>query len=899
MQSEGLRWTRLDLHVHTPASNCYECKEDAPQQIVEAALKQGLGAIAITDHNSPDWIDRIKAAAEGSTLVVFPGVEISLTDGFHLLALFDPSKNRDWVVGFLGAVSIDPHSFGKEGVLCDQGVSVVLDKMHDDWKGLAVLAHIDSPKGAFIAKTGTYEDGRIRVPDTCYRFFNDARYDAVETGNGALPLGFDGEHHFDRFPAAYKASDNPSPTSPGKHSKDGIGSQYSWFKLDEITLEGLRQCFIDPSTRICNSEACPVFSAPWIESVGFEGGFFDGQVCRFTRGFNALIGTQGAGKSLIIEFLRFGLQQMCDHDALRSDICGKLREQLGPGGRVRTTVNVDGQRYTIVRTLPASFPKTLSRCWEPICDSLPTVTREDGQVVNVRPRDLFPVQAYSQGEVVLIAREAGAQLRLIDESLDLSSQHHKLRSIVEETLRPNTEELAAVVTAGSGIDALNSQIAVQEESIRSLQKKLESEWFQTIENWRRANAEAKGYLEYIADLESQVAVWHQQFGDEEEQPEVRPAELDDFPLVAGIAALKKTAVDTTKNALMQLKEGLAGLGQEAQRAMEAWQHEFKRTEKAYAEFLGQAGGEKQELDAQLKTHQDRLTELGDQLRDEERREAQRERLVEARNKALDDFSEVRSEISQLRRSHYEVLSEATSGLLQLRLQERADTSLYLDQIDRLMTGSKMHRSTFESVSRAVAPRELADMVLLDGPTKAAERKSIDGLPKDSLVAILGWLKETPAKAILELPYVAPLEDRPEIKYRVSGRGFVLLEDLSAGQKMTALQMIILSMGQQPVIVDQPEDSIDTASLYHNIVQKIRTGKTNRQFILTSHNPNIVVTSDADRINVLKPAGERGRMAQSGALDRQGVREEAIEHLEGGRESYGIRSAKYGISRPGS
>ena len=117
--------------------------------------------------------------------------------------------------------------------------------------------------------------------------------------------------------------------------------------------------------------------------------------------------------------------------------------------------------------------------------------------------------------------------------------------------------------------------------------------------------------------------------------------------------------------------------------------------------------------------------------------------------------------------------------------------------------------------------------------------------------------------------------------------------------MTALQMIILSMGQQPVIVDQPEDSIDTASLYHNIVQKIRTAKTNRQFILTSHNPNIVVTSDADRTNVLKAGGERGRMAQSGALDRQVVREEAIEHLEGGRESYGIRSDKYGISRPGS
>ena len=75
---KGLQWKKIDLHMHTPAS-----KEDTidksikPSDIVDKAVSTGLDAICISDHNSGDWVDKVKEAAQGKALTVFPGVEIT------------------------------------------------------------------------------------------------------------------------------------------------------------------------------------------------------------------------------------------------------------------------------------------------------------------------------------------------------------------------------------------------------------------------------------------------------------------------------------------------------------------------------------------------------------------------------------------------------------------------------------------------------------------------------------------------------------------------------------------------------------------------------------------------------------------------------------------------------
>jgi predicted metal-dependent phosphoesterase TrpH len=81
----------IDLHTHSSVSDGTE----TPTQLIEAAVAAGLGAVALTDHDSTSgWQDAF-LAAEGTGLTVIPGMELSTNYGpasVHMLAyLFDPT----------------------------------------------------------------------------------------------------------------------------------------------------------------------------------------------------------------------------------------------------------------------------------------------------------------------------------------------------------------------------------------------------------------------------------------------------------------------------------------------------------------------------------------------------------------------------------------------------------------------------------------------------------------------------------------------------------------------------------------------------------------------------------------------------------------------------------------
>ena len=72
----GATWLKADLHIHTPASVDFH-DTAFPHDVVRIALEKGLNLIAVTDHNTASWSDRVVEAARDTSLTVFPGVEIS------------------------------------------------------------------------------------------------------------------------------------------------------------------------------------------------------------------------------------------------------------------------------------------------------------------------------------------------------------------------------------------------------------------------------------------------------------------------------------------------------------------------------------------------------------------------------------------------------------------------------------------------------------------------------------------------------------------------------------------------------------------------------------------------------------------------------------------------------
>lgn len=129
-----------------------------------------------------------------------------------------------------------------------------------------------------------------------------------------------------------------------------------------------------------------------------------------------------------------------------------------------------------------------------------------------------------------------------------------------------------------------------------------------------------------------------------------------------------------------------------------------------------------------------------------------------------------------------------------------------------------------------------------------------------------------------------------------------LDQLSTGQKATALLLLLMHRGDGPLIIDQPEDDLDNRFIYEDIVPRIRATKDSRQVIFSSHNANIPVLGDADQIVALVaedgPGGVRGRIIEEGlgSIDHPPVRAMVEELLEGGRETL-TRGAIYMGSNP--
>ena len=136
------------------------------------------------------------------------------------------------------------------------------------------------------------------------------------------------------------------------------------------------------------------------------------------------------------------------------------------------------------------------------------------------------------------------------------------------------------------------------------------------------------------------------------------------------------------------------------------------------------------------------------------------------------------------------------------------------------------------------------------------------------------------------------EDDLRIEYSRSG-DWVPITQGSQGQRSAALLAFLLAFGDEPLILDQPEDDLDNHLIYELIVRQIRKNKLRRQLIIVTHNPNVVVNGDAEMVHALDFRGGQCRVVERGALQEKSVREEVCRIMEGGHEAFARRWARLG------
>jgi PHP family Zn ribbon phosphoesterase len=367
----GLSRVALDLHLHTPASHDWKGGDITPDQFVARALDRGLNGIAITDHQSGEWIDRIKTAAEGTGLTVFPGVEIDFlggSKGIHVIALFDTystGAHIDDLLTKINALNVDPAG-NKVSQASTEGPLQVLDAIGRAG-AIAVLAHSQSSKGVLNDMQGPTRREIVRhksvlaVEAPAADFYNEEKARNHRRTFDFLN-GNDPTYH--RKLAVYQASDNPAKAGTG-HDLEGIGSRFTYFYVESPpTLESLRQCFVDREMRIeiplegASPTAAKAVAFPHIKRVVVADGFLGGLELDLHSGMTTVLGAKGSAKSLLIELLRFALDQRPDHIDIRKDHDSKLARRLGLYSSVGVTyVDAEGLEHTVNRQYDLDLPE--------------------------------------------------------------------------------------------------------------------------------------------------------------------------------------------------------------------------------------------------------------------------------------------------------------------------------------------------------------------------------------------------------------------------------------------------------------------------------------------------------------------------------------------------------------
>jgi hypothetical protein len=137
-----------------------------------------------------------------------------------------------------------------------------------------------------------------------------------------------------------------------------------------------------------------------------------------------------------------------------------------------------------------------------------------------------------------------------------------------------------------------------------------------------------------------------------------------------------------------------------------------------------------------------------------------------------------------------------------------------------------------------------------------------------------------------------LPDALSIEFRKPGTTeYEPIERLAHGQKCTAILIVAMADGDEPLIIDQPEDALHAPWIEEHLVDQLRDLRGSRQYIFATRSPGLVVSADAEMITILTSDAIRGYVDASGSLERHDLNELTLYHLEGGSRPFKRRTMK--------
>lgn len=866
----GAMWRKVALQVNPFA---YQ-RENHPEQLqfddeqaynndlVRGLLDNDIDVIGITDHHRASASTGLQQAATTAGITVLPGFETETDHGVHVLVLFDPGTSLEEVNRRIAQCESDRAPGRPLHELLDAAPG---------WGAVMVPAHVTDSKGLLV---GT-PTGRARIA---------AWQDAGLHGVAVSGHPQDQAHRriLDNTDPAY-ARDHPVTVIHACDIDAGADAAHAyaatWFKLSTVSACGLDLALRAGESRV--RTAAPVQARRTrLVAMAWEGGFLGGVRLHFNAGLNVLIGGRGAGKTTVLESVRFvtGLSALTARGQLQQD--QTVKDVLISSSAVHLLVEVVEPTRRLLR-----LERTVGGLARVVDDA-------SGEHLPLNPAEVVSgLEIYGQRELAEIAGDASRQRELLRRFRDDSAETKALddvRSRLEDNRRRQRDVLLAQAAVGERLGRLpqvESKLAAFATTgapqALTRQRLLQREESLLQAAAERLSAVAEALATARAGAQIDLA-----FLDTAAVRDIADADLPE-----ALRRVLQTTSSEVASALTAMAEALARGGVEIDVLRADWERRVAPDRAALDTAIRElsASGVQAADYLPLQRQRDELLPLTGEL---DRLGAELTALLEERSRLLAELEASSSaQVGRLRRAGLDI-QKRLPWALRVSVTDDPHVDGMLAVLMPTLSGQTGKIKDLVSASNQ-SGAALATWIR-QGPDALQAR----GLTKAQALS----LAAVGEPALMELEQVCR-HGVPQIEFNVGGRDAPVwrpLSALSAGQKATAVLLMILDQGEGPLLVDQPEDDLDNRFVTEGIVPQLRAAKEKRQFVLSTHNANIPVLADAELIAALSTEQRANRLGavlpveRVGSLDEPRVRELVEEILEGGRAAFETRRYRYGF-----
>jgi hypothetical protein len=228
----------------------------------------------------------------------------------------------------------------------------------------------------------------------------------------------------------------------------------------------------------------------------------------------------------------------------------------------------------------------------------------------------------------------------------------------------------------------------------------------------------------------------------------------------------------------------------------------------------------EEEDIQVKDYEDYIKleekkkELEEIVTQIKTKEDEVDNLEKQRKEKLKELKQNRKEIFSKRDELIKRINDSLRRFVRVKIEKEGDNSRYKEFLVNDVLSSSEHRISKNDrvkIANKVHPIKFAEILKEEGTESLAREVNLsEEVVKKAMIL---------AKSKLHKIQTTELEDK--ITVELNDHGWKELISCSDGQKCTAILSIAMFERDIPLIIDQPEDSLDNSFIYREVVKIIR------------------------------------------------------------------------------